>query len=549
MSSSTASPTLPHARRPPFAQRLLGKGWVRLALSIAVPALAGLLVAITMPRGPATSAQALAVLALGLAVGVASGFLLRSRWAMLLAPAAHVVVIELVRLPVVGPTVDAIRLDSAFGVLALLLGRGFHGLVGLLPMLLGASLGAALTRRLNGQTPVARIDMFVRRGVTALTAAGLVALAALIAMPASTPPILGPGGQPVPGSIAELTNVRLGGKDQAILIRAHSPDLPVLLYLSGGPGQSDLGWSRVYFSELTQHFVVVGWDQRGAGKSYAALDPTRTWTLEQVVSDTVELTNYLRVRFDEDKIYLMGESWGSVLGVLAVQQHPELYHAWIGSGQMVSPHETDRRIYHDLLAYADRTGDAALRRELEAYGEPPYADIYGYTLAISHYDKLYQPYTPPPAYLERGAAAGMGPLRNMASEYTLVEKVNVVCGLLDMGSVLYPQLAGVDFRRDVPRLAVPVYVLDGEAEMAARRDLMLEWYGQLDAPLKRRYGFPDAAHAVAFEEFEALERILTEVVLPGGARSPAQRGGLDRPTVESVPSRNWRGSRDGSVLL
>ncbi len=516
MSSSTTSPALPDARRPPFAQWLFGNRWVRLTVSLAVPALAGVLVGIVMPRGPATSAQALAVMALGLAVGVAAGFLLRSRWALLLAPAAHIITIELVRRPVVGPTVDAIRLDSAFGVLALLLGRGFHGLVGLLPMLLGASLGAALARRQRVQMLVARtgIGSFVRRSGAALTAAGLVALAALIALPARTPPILGPDGQPVPGSIAELASVRLGGKDQAILIRASSPDRPVLLYLSGGPGQSDLGWSRVYFSELTQHFVVVGWDQRGAGKSYAALDPTSTWTLEQAVSDTVELTNYLRARFDEDKIYLMGESWGSVLGVLAVQRQPELYHTWIGSGQMVSPHETDRRIYHDLLAYADRSGDVALREQLAAYGEPPYADIYGYALAMAHYDKLYRPYTPPQAYLERGAAAGMGPLRNMASEYTLVEKVNVVRGLLDMGSVLYPQLAGVDFRRDVLRLAVPVYVLDGEAELAARRDLMLEWYAQLDAPLKRRYGFADAAHAVAFEEFEALGRILTEEVLP-----------------------------------
>jgi pimeloyl-ACP methyl ester carboxylesterase len=496
-------------------RRLLGNRWVRLALTIAVPALAGVLVAFTMPRGPTTSAQALAVLALGLAVGIASGFLLHSRWAMLLAPAAHIAAIELARLPVVGPTVDAIRLDTPFGVLALLLGRGFHGLVGLLPVLLGASLGAALARRLSGQTSTGRrLGTFVRRGVAAVTTLVLIALAALLAMPASTPPILGPDGQPVPGSIAELTSVRLGGKDQAILIRAASPHKPVLLYLSGGPGQSDLGWSRVFFSELTQHFVVVGWDQRGAGKSYAALDPTSTWTLEQAVSDTVELTNYLRARFDEEKIYLMGESWGSVLGVLAVQRHPEFYHAWIGSGQMVSPLETDRRIYHDLLAYADRSGDVALRRQLEAYGEPPYADIYGYTLAISLYDKLYQPYTPPRAYLERGAAAGMGPLRNMASEYTLVEKLNVVRGLLDMGSVLYPQLAEVDFRRDVPQLAVPVYVLDGEAELAARRDLMLAWYAQLDAPLKRRYSFADAAHAVAFEEFEALERILAEEVLP-----------------------------------
>lgn len=344
-------------------------------------------------------------MAVGLGVGLVAGLTLRSRWALLLAPAAHVAAIELTRLPVAGPTVDAIRLDTAFGVLTLLLGRGFHGLVGLLPMLLGASLGAAIARRKAGQPRPRRLGAGLRRAVAALTALGLVALAALITLPASTPPILAADGQPVPGSIAELTTVRLGGMEQAILIRAHSPDRPVLLYLSGGPGQSDLGWSRVYFSELTQDFVVVGWDQRGAGKSYAARDRASTWTLEQAVSDTVELTNYLRARFGEEKIYLMGESWGTVLGVLAVQRHPELYHAWIGSGQMVSPHETDRRLYHDLLAYAERSGDTALARRMQSYREPPYADVYAYGVVMGYYDALYRPYTPPRAYLERGQAA------------------------------------------------------------------------------------------------------------------------------------------------
>ena len=287
----------------------------------------------------------------------------------------------------------------------------------------------------------------------------------------------------------------------------------MLLYLSGGPGQSDLGWSRVYFQELAQDFIVVGWDQRGAGKSYAALDPTSTWTLEQAVADTVELTSYLRARFGEDKIYLMGESWGTTLGVLAIQRHPELYHAYIGSGQMVSQRETDRRLYHDVLDLAARTGDERLAARMRAFGEPPYRDVMGYAFVMGYYDALGQPYTPPQAYLERGAASGMGPLRNMASEYDLVEKVNVVRGLIDMFAVMYPQLQDIDFRRDVPSLAVPVYILDGEAELSARRDLALEWFAALQAPHKRLFTFADAGHAVAFEESGALREIMVGTVL------------------------------------
>ena len=201
------------------------------------------------------------------------------------------------------------------------------------------------------------------------------------------------------------------------MVRGQSADLPVLLYLSGGPGQSDLPYARVLFEELTQDFIVVGWDQRGTGKSYrpsppslpiphphsttcaalhAALDPTADLTLDQAVADTIELTNYLRTRFDEEKIYLLGESWGSTLGVLAVQQRPDLYHAWIASGQMVSQRETDRRLYYDVLALAGRTGDAALRNQMLAFGAPPYADTpYPNAVVMGNYPRLETPYMPP----------------------------------------------------------------------------------------------------------------------------------------------------------
>jgi len=233
------------------------------------------------------------------------------------------------------------------------------------------------------------------------------------------------------------------------------------------------------------------------------------------VADTIELTNYLRDRFDEEKIYLMGESWGTTLGVLAVQQRPDLYHAWIGSGQMVSQRETDRQLYRDVLNLAARTGNSDLIRQMSAFGEPPYADTpYPNAVVMGYYDALGQPYTPPQDYIDRGTAANVGPWGVLGSEYNLVDKANVFRGLIDMFTLMYPQLQEIDFRQDVPRLDVPVYLLDGAAELAARRDLTLEWYDQLEAPVKRLYTFDNAGHSVAFEQFSALHRILTETVLP-----------------------------------
>ncbi|NDJ20075.1 alpha/beta fold hydrolase [Nostoc sp. B(2019)] len=293
-----------------------------------------------------------------------------------------------------------------------------------------------------------------------------------------SPMILDASGKALAGSIARLEKVRLGGHEQWIMLRGYSTDKPVLLYLSGGPGQSDLPFVRVLLDDLTQNFVVVGWDQRGTGKSYSALDPTETLTLDQAVSDTIALTNYLRQRFDEKKIYLLGESWGSTFGVLAVQSQPELYYAWIGSGQMVSQRETDRRLYQDVLTLAAVTGDASLSAKMRAYGEPPYKDMpYANAFVLGQYDRLSKPYRPPQSYIKRGTEANLGPWGMFDSEYNLVEKVNVLRGLIDMFSVMYPQLQAIDFRQTVKQLEVPVYMLDGAAELPARRDA-----GQHPAP-------------------------------------------------------------------
>src|SRR5690606_4628482 len=112
----------------------------------------------------------------------------------------------------------------------------------------------------------------------------------------------------------------------------------------------------------------------------------------------------------------------TTLAVLAAQQRPELYHAIIGSGQMVSQRETDRRLYDELLDYAGRTGDTALAEQMQAFGEPPYADMYAYAFVMGYYEQLYQPYTPPQAYIEKGTAAGHEDTPQMETEALVVQQ-------------------------------------------------------------------------------------------------------------------------------
>ncbi len=110
---------------------------------------------------------------------------------------------------------------------------------------------------------------------------------------------------------------------------------------------------------LEADFVVATWDQRGTGRSADTLEPASTLTLDQMVADTIEVTEYLCDRFDEDAVYVVGSSWGTTLGVLAVQQRPDLFHAYVGTGQMVGQLATDRLMYADSLAYAERRATRA----------------------------------------------------------------------------------------------------------------------------------------------------------------------------------------------
>lgn len=487
---------------------------VAAALGIAVAA--GLVTSFVAPRGPTTTVNALFVMAVGLALGTLGGALVRSRWGLVALFIVYFLGIEAGRLNVVGPSLD-LRLDNPYGIIAFILTRGVHAVLVLPPLAFGLLVGLGVARRRGWSASPSRQRLPVGSAMVGVMAA---ALAVLVAWPASTPPVMGRDGRPAPGGIVELATVRLGGADQTVMIRAADSDKPVLLYLSGGPGQSDLAYARVLLEPLTTDFVVAVWDQRGSGRSYAALDPTSSLTLDQAVADTVELSEYLRDRFSEQKIYVLGESWGTTLGVLAVQERPDLFHAYIGSGQMVSQRQTDRIIWRDLLAYADRTGNGDLYDQVLTLGEPPYRDTpWANSVVMGYYPLLETPYAPPAAYVARGEASGVGPYGVLASEYALIDKVNVIRGLVDMFSLMYPQLQAIDFRTDVTALQVPVYVLDGAHELRARRDLALEWFEGLTAPHKEMITYADAGHSVVFEEADAFQRLMTDQILPATYRN------------------------------
>lgn len=176
---------------------------------------------------------------------------------------------------------------------------------------------------------------------------------------------------------------------------------------------------------------------------------------------------------------------------------------------MVSPRETDRVFYRDTLASERRTGNRGVERKLESSGPPPYERLLDYEPALS-----YEPEVHPYDHGRNSEGVGGFSENLLVEEYSLMEQVHNLGGFLDVFSVLYPLLQDIDFRADVPRLEVPVYLVQGRHEAPGRARLVEEWLRMLDAPEKRRIVLETSGHRPIFEQPEAFHRVMTETVLP-----------------------------------
>jgi pimeloyl-ACP methyl ester carboxylesterase len=359
-------------------------------------------------------------------------------------------------------------------------------------------------------------------GMKRLTIAtgALIALGALIGIgtlfaisPGRPAPLRAADGTIIPGSLSERLTVEIGGIPQSMIVQSVDPANPVLLFLHGGPGMTEFFMEQDYPTGLERHFTMVWWEQRGAGMSFSADIPPETMTMDQMISDAIEVADYLRDRFGQDRILLLGHSWGSYLGIQVAAKAPDRFLAYVGMAQIVHQLRSEVMAHDYLLGVYRARGDAGMVRKLEA-------------APVSMEDGLS------PAWMRlRDAAmhrAGVGHTRDIDSvitgiflpvwrvrAYTVMDKINVWRGKLWSRPFFWEELLRDDLAARLTTFELPVYFFVGRYDQTANPTLSRAHFDVIDAPVKGFYMFENSAHSPLFEEPERATFILLQDVLQG----------------------------------
>jgi pimeloyl-ACP methyl ester carboxylesterase len=333
----------------------------------------------------------------------------------------------------------------------------------------------------NSQTQPAQEEMLSRREVTAIIA--------------DTRKIVSPDG------VEELLSVPINGTAQWLSIRGRDRRNPVLLFLHGGPGSPTMPEAYTFQSPWEDYFTVVQWDQRGTGKTYAANDPkalASSITIEQMTSDAEEVVRYLQKQYGKRKIFLLGHSWGTVLGVALAQRHPEWFYAYLGVGQVVNSVKNEEDGYQFALAQARAHHNSDAERELLAIAPYP-GGPEGLTVERIGAQRKWLTYFGGMTY-GRTSYAYDANAWELSPDYTEKDLDAEGDGsLYSLTHLLGPPLQSLNYE-SVTNFKCPIFLFEGRHDYATSHTLAAQWFAHIKAPTKKMVWFDNSAHMVMQEE-------------------------------------------------
>jgi pimeloyl-ACP methyl ester carboxylesterase len=310
------------------------------------------------------------------------------------------------------------------------------------------------------------------------------------------------------GGIYSLEKATIGGVDQWLMFRGENEQAPVMLFLHGGPGAAQIGFARRYQGELEKHFVIVNWDQRGAGLSYSRDIPRESMRIDRFIADITEIVQLIRSKIGADKVIIVGHSWGTYLGTIFSALHPDMVSAYVGVGQLDGMRENDLRTYSYLKQYYSEKDVEHTLRTLERIGPPPYTsprDIGSSNSALLRSNAML--YSMKTWQLARTALAG--------PEYSILDLRRFIRGNDFSFWSLKDEVEGMDLYARVPRLKIPTYFFLGRHDHMADAELAERYYEKLETPYKELVWFENSAHCPLFEEAVKFQKeLIARTLLP-----------------------------------
>ena len=322
-----------------------------------------------------------------------------------------------------------------------------------------------------------------------------------------------------PNGISSLEEITLGDTKQWIFIRGADIKNPVLIFLHGGPGAPLFGMSssRRLDAELIKHFTIVHWDQRGAGKSYNNEIPVNSMTFNRLVEDCNELIDYVRNKCNTQKVYIVGHSGGSVIGIRTAYKYPEKIFAYVGVGQIINDYEQQKLSYNYILEKAQISPNKNKQRAIKALGPPPYDS----PEKLNKKDGYIFQYG---GVIHDNSAKNM--LINMLSflsspEYSLSEGYSTFVnkGFNFTTVAMWDEMRSINIAEEIKSIQVPIFFFEGKYDMATPTILVEKYYDSLDAERgKKLILFEKSAHLPMIEEKEKYEELLVKELLIEGQK-------------------------------
>lgn len=348
-------------------------------------------------------------------------------------------------------------------------------------------------------------------GIILFTIVIITLLILVIASPQETQEFKYINGDSIEKSIAEIKTVRINDVDQRLLIRGKDRSNPLLLHIHGGPGSPDSPLLKRRGHNLEDIFTVCYWDQRGAGASYSNDLSTDSMSLRKIVEDGIEITKYLLVSLEKEKLYIEAHSWGTAVGIHMIRKRPKLYQAYFGIGQMANSKKSEQLSYDFTWKEAKRKNDQNVMDQLNEIGRPPYNSSSDWIRKCMRERKLSKTYLPP-NYTENISMFNQYKDFVFYPEYSIADKLSALKGDSFSMENLWQEAIDLNLFDESTEYEVPIYFFQGVHDKITVTSIVKEYFEEINAPVKKYFNFENSGHYPHLDEFEKYKSIIQDLV-------------------------------------